>query len=112
MLITAGGAMCGSFVVFGGLSVLLYKPWRRRIDSHRERLPSGTAFRKHGNLVTSDQLPYAEGMELAAGPVRPSLVEGVEPADTVGTIQDAKAKQLREEVRAATDDLPNGTRSR
>lgn len=32
-----GGGICGSFVVFGGLSVLLYKPWRRRIDCHRQR---------------------------------------------------------------------------
>ena len=27
-----GGAICGAFVVFGGLSVILYKPWRRRVD--------------------------------------------------------------------------------
>ncbi|KAF2008579.1 NicO-domain-containing protein [Aaosphaeria arxii CBS 175.79] len=32
-----GGAICGCFVVFGGLSVLLYKPWRRRIDRKRNR---------------------------------------------------------------------------
>ncbi|EOA83500.1 hypothetical protein ACJQWK_00326 [Exserohilum turcicum] len=30
-----GGAICGTFIVFGGLSVLLYKPWRRRIDKKR-----------------------------------------------------------------------------
>ncbi|KAH7374292.1 high-affinity nickel-transport protein-domain-containing protein [Pyrenochaeta sp. MPI-SDFR-AT-0127] len=30
-----GGAICGAFIVFGGLSVLLYKPWRRRIDKKR-----------------------------------------------------------------------------
>ncbi|EUC47990.1 hypothetical protein COCMIDRAFT_88520 [Bipolaris oryzae ATCC 44560] len=30
-----GGAICGTFIVFGGLSVLLYKPWRRRIDNKR-----------------------------------------------------------------------------
>ncbi|KAF2086399.1 NicO-domain-containing protein [Saccharata proteae CBS 121410] len=30
-----GGSICGSFIVFGLLSVLLYKPWRRRIDSQR-----------------------------------------------------------------------------
>lgn len=27
-----GGAICASFLVFGGLSVILYKPWRRRMD--------------------------------------------------------------------------------
>lgn len=31
-----GGAICGSFLAFGGLSVLLYKPWRRRIDRRRK----------------------------------------------------------------------------
>ncbi|KAF2995996.1 Mitochondrial beta-keto-acyl synthase [Curvularia kusanoi] len=30
-----GGAICGAFVVFGGLSVLLYRPWRRRVDKMR-----------------------------------------------------------------------------
>jgi high-affinity nickel-transport protein len=32
-----GGAICGTFLVFGGLSVILYKPWRRRIDKKRVR---------------------------------------------------------------------------
>jgi high-affinity nickel-transport protein len=34
-----GGAICGSFVVFGGLAVLCYKPWRRRVEKAKnERL--------------------------------------------------------------------------
>ncbi|EXJ69235.1 high-affinity nickel-transporter [Cladophialophora psammophila CBS 110553] len=33
-----GGAICGSFVVVGGISVLCYKPWRRWVDRERERL--------------------------------------------------------------------------
>ncbi|TKA74103.1 hypothetical protein B0A49_03971 [Cryomyces minteri] len=32
-----GGAVCGSFVVFGGLGVLIYKPWRRRFDLQRRQ---------------------------------------------------------------------------
>lgn len=32
-----GAAICAAFIVFGGLSVLLYKPWRRRIDRKRAR---------------------------------------------------------------------------
>ncbi|KAI9809434.1 MAG: hypothetical protein M1827_006871 [Pycnora praestabilis] len=31
-----GGAICGSFILFGGLSILMYKPWRRRIDRQRQ----------------------------------------------------------------------------
>ncbi|KAK5168529.1 hypothetical protein LTR04_006512 [Oleoguttula sp. CCFEE 6159] len=34
---STGGAVCGSFVVFGGLSVLTYKPWRRRFDLQRRQ---------------------------------------------------------------------------
>ncbi|TKA29830.1 hypothetical protein B0A50_03194 [Salinomyces thailandicus] len=30
-----GGSICGAFVVFGVLSVVMYKPWRRRIDRQR-----------------------------------------------------------------------------
>lgn len=30
-----GGAICGAFVVFGGLSVLCYGPWRRAMDRRR-----------------------------------------------------------------------------
>src|ERR1700761_3321968 len=33
-----GGSICGAFVVFGVLSVLFYKPWRRRVDRQRARL--------------------------------------------------------------------------
>lgn len=31
-----GGAICSSFIIFGALSVLLYKPWRRRVDRMRQ----------------------------------------------------------------------------
>lgn len=31
-----GLAICASFLVFGGIGVLVYKPWRRHID-HREQ---------------------------------------------------------------------------
>jgi high-affinity nickel-transport protein len=32
-----GGSICGAFVVFGILSVILYRPWRRRADQRRRR---------------------------------------------------------------------------
>jgi high-affinity nickel-transport protein len=31
-----GGAICGSFVVFGGLAVLCYKPWRRHVEKAKK----------------------------------------------------------------------------
>lgn len=30
-----GGAICGAFIVFGAVSVVLYKPWRRRMERNR-----------------------------------------------------------------------------
>ena len=30
-----GGGICGSFIVFGVLSMLLYRPWRRRVNRRR-----------------------------------------------------------------------------
>ncbi|KAF4625485.1 hypothetical protein G7Y89_g12683 [Cudoniella acicularis] len=33
-----GGSICGSFIFFGVLSVLLYRPWRQRVDRKRSRV--------------------------------------------------------------------------
>jgi nickel/cobalt transporter (NiCoT) family protein len=33
-----GGAICGSFIVFGTLSIILYRPWRNRVDWRRRRV--------------------------------------------------------------------------
>ncbi|KAK4561701.1 hypothetical protein LTR86_004380 [Recurvomyces mirabilis] len=34
-----GGAICGSFLVFGLISVLLYRPWRNMVDRKRHSRP-------------------------------------------------------------------------
>jgi nickel/cobalt transporter (NiCoT) family protein len=34
-----GGSICGSFLFFGIVSVILYRPWRRRVDRSRSRAP-------------------------------------------------------------------------
>lgn len=60
-----GGAICGSFVFFGLLSVALYRPWRRRVDQHRERL----------RLVRRTYLAE-EGDYREARPVRSEVQEG------------------------------------
>ena len=31
-----GGAICCSFIVFGGISVLVYRPWRNYIERKRQ----------------------------------------------------------------------------
>jgi nickel/cobalt transporter (NiCoT) family protein len=33
-----GGAICGMFIIVGGLSTVVYKPWRRWVDKERARL--------------------------------------------------------------------------
>ncbi|KAJ5577422.1 uncharacterized protein N7459_006386 [Penicillium hispanicum] len=44
-----GGGICGCFIIFGGLSVLVYKPWRRWMD------------RRHGRqTVVTDEEGYRD----------------------------------------------------
>ncbi|KAJ5207353.1 Nickel/cobalt transporter high-affinity [Penicillium cf. griseofulvum] len=43
-----GGGICGCFIVFGGLSVLVYKPWRRWMDQ------------RHGKHVVNDVERYRD----------------------------------------------------
>jgi high-affinity nickel-transport protein len=40
-----GGGICASFVVFGGISVLCYGPWRRWVDRERKRLSEARELR-------------------------------------------------------------------
>ena len=43
-----GGSICGCFLIIGGISVLLYKPWRRWMA------------RRHGQPIVSDQERYRD----------------------------------------------------
>ncbi|PLB47150.1 nickel transport protein [Aspergillus steynii IBT 23096] len=54
-----GGGICGCFIVFGGISVFVYKPWRRWIA------------RRHGQTVVADE----EGHEGRLRPDTPILSE-------------------------------------
>ncbi|CEJ61093.1 Putative High-affinity nickel transport protein [Penicillium brasilianum] len=46
-----GGSICGCFIIFGGLSVLLYKPWRRWMA------------RRHGRpLITDEEVNHEEDL--------------------------------------------------
>lgn len=38
LIYDSGGSVCGSFVVFGLIGVVCYKPWRRRVDARRDAL--------------------------------------------------------------------------
>lgn len=43
-----GGGICGCFIIFGGLSVLVYKPWRRWMDQ------------RHGKNAVNDEERYGD----------------------------------------------------
>ncbi|KAL6704857.1 hypothetical protein ACN47E_007540 [Coniothyrium glycines] len=74
-----GGAICGTFVVFGGLSVLLYKPWRRRIEkrrlqnAHFEPLPQAAQEPEHIDEESHDVGIVAHGSTKDVGVTVDSL---------------------------------------
>jgi nickel/cobalt transporter (NiCoT) family protein len=51
-----GGSICGSFVVFGILSVILYRPWRQRMDRRRRRVTiEGNELQVSDNKTVDDK---------------------------------------------------------
>jgi high-affinity nickel-transport protein len=54
-----GGSICGSFVVFGVLAVVLYKPWRRRVDQKRRDMFIGVG--------DDEETPDSDRNDLAHG---------------------------------------------
>ncbi len=54
-----GGGICGSFILFGLLSVLLYKPWRQRIDKRRAPI-MGEGSHELEPVCHDITSPYAE----------------------------------------------------
>lgn len=67
-----GGGICGCFIIFGGLSVILYKPWRRWMDRRHARphVNDEECFRDD----TSEQ--EAEGCKPAEGDLHESESDG------------------------------------
>jgi high-affinity nickel-transport protein len=51
-----GGAICGSFVVFGILSVILYRPWRHRVDRRRRRAAIESSELQDIDSKTADEM--------------------------------------------------------
>ncbi|KAK8158177.1 high-affinity nickel-transport protein-domain-containing protein [Phyllosticta citribraziliensis] len=54
-----GGAICGTFVVGGVVSVLLYRPWRRRVDRWRAANAAATL----GSPPEDHQYPDGDGLQ-------------------------------------------------
>lgn len=59
-----GGAICSAFIVFGGLSVVIYKPWRRWFDKRRniEHQPQQLQQEEGEVLGKVAQKPKTQGL--------------------------------------------------
>jgi high-affinity nickel-transport protein len=71
-----GGGICGCFIIFGGLSVLAYKPWRRWMDQ------------RHGKNAANDEERYRdEDPDFDAGSEAAVVTEtaGNVPGDRIET---------------------------
>ena len=64
-----GGAICASFLVFGGLSVIFYKPWRRRMESRPGLLSEEVPEEPE---VEAESGPSAHAVPALAGPSKKS----------------------------------------
>ncbi|KAK1138320.1 hypothetical protein N8T08_002846 [Aspergillus melleus] len=54
-----GGGICGCFLIFGTLSVFVYKPWRRWVA------------RRHGKTFVADEEGHGHGQDEVEGRLRP-----------------------------------------
>ncbi|KAE8146307.1 nickel transport protein [Aspergillus avenaceus] len=78
-----GGGICGCFIIIGGLSVLVYKPWRRWVA------------RRHGKTVVTDEERYRDEVP-AARPETPILNDerGGAPGASYGSVNKKAASQV------------------
>ncbi|GAB7339992.1 hypothetical protein MBLNU457_6501t1 [Dothideomycetes sp. NU457] len=89
-----GGSICGSFLLFGALGALVYKPWRRRVDAHRELLRKDQEERGlELQRTTSETMVHGVPEVLPVQP-GPSNNERVEPI----TVQSSKGPRHHERL--------------
>lgn len=78
-----GGAICGSFVIFGALAVLLYKPWRTRVERYRASVVVGSAdytYDDHDDDVGSSGPSLTRHCELGPTELR-DIIKGHQEKD-------------------------------
>ncbi|PVI06425.1 high-affinity nickel transport protein-like protein [Periconia macrospinosa] len=78
-----GGAICGAFVLFGGLSVILYKPWRRYVEKGRRHRayfePMPTEYRD--GLENENPRDEEVGQGPTEGPAKTTIGVSVDPVE-------------------------------
>ncbi|OAL62225.1 high affinity nickel transporter [Trichophyton rubrum] len=83
-----GGAICGLFIIFGGISVLVYPQWRRWADKNQDSTPScGYHVR-----AQADEESRIDGLDVAATDTQSIYQAGENPVDRpkTGTAADTK----------------------
>ncbi|KAI4907684.1 hypothetical protein J4E90_009090 [Alternaria incomplexa] len=78
-----GGAICGTFIVFGGLSVLLYKPWRRRIDRKRVNNAHFEPLPQENDVPGSDE-EHNRGIVPSSTTQAKAVEVNIEPVEAIG----------------------------
>lgn len=94
-----GGSICGSFIIFGGLSVLLYKPWRRRFDEKRR-------MRQRQRNLDEALGEHDPSVELGESPDR-EIVLGDHPDDSQPDRQFAGNPRSEIDTAVARHDTPD-----
>jgi len=101
--VVSGGAICCSFIVFGAFSVLLYKPWRRRIDRNRHSRRQPQQLQEYeGEAGVLVNQPRLEDRATVQPEKSSEPAQGLE-ADLVGAADVHKGAQPQENPKA---DLP------
>jgi high-affinity nickel-transport protein len=67
-----GGSICASFVVFGGLSVLCYKPWKRRVEKAKEERFRALDAQRGGESASIED---PDGVREGNMPTAPNTIE-------------------------------------
>ncbi|KAK6438816.1 Mitochondrial beta-keto-acyl synthase [Oleoguttula sp. CCFEE 5521] len=92
-----GGSICGSFVVFGALAFVLYKPWRRRVDRWRtaqslDRVEELESLSLRGEAVDeireADATRHGEEQGHPHADVRDAKIEAVSSVKGTGSSSD------------------------
>lgn len=82
-----GGAIVGSFVVFGILSVVLYGPWRRRVDRERAQMAYFEPLRQDSSAGLDEEDPQPEELSTNKGKKNAGVtVKPVENTDAAGPV--------------------------
>lgn len=83
-----GGAICGLFIIFGGISVLVYPQWRRWAGKNQDSAPSCG----HHVRAQADEESRIDGLGVAATNTQSLSQAGENPVDgpKTGTAADTK----------------------